>query len=169
MYKMDLWLIKFWEMTTGRYIIRRVKIGARLAVLLCTAHVSNADIQVGFEAAKCVNPLPAYTGRRLTVNGENRPKHRPFYRRKQLANRQAFPLNWHTIPASALVTSMVYIPSARAEEAGPEGQCQHGCEYQTMPIFTPRFSFSLGFVFPRNTNGAAAMTAVSSATSSTSR
>ena len=89
--------------------------------------------------------------------------------RKQLANRQAFPLNWHTIPASALVTSMVYIPSARAEEAGPEGQCQHGCEYQTMPIFTPRFSFSLGFVFPRNTNGAAAMTAVSSATSSTSR
>lgn len=100
-------------MTTGRYIIRRVKIGARLAVLLCTAHVSNADIQVGFEAAKCVNPLPAYTGRRLTVNGENRPKHRPFYRRKQLANRQAFPLNSHTIPVSALVTSMAYTPSAR--------------------------------------------------------
>ncbi len=43
-------------------------------LLLCAACVSNTDIQMGFEAVKCVSPLPAYTGRGLTVNGENRPR-----------------------------------------------------------------------------------------------
>ena len=56
--QMDLWLMKHREMTAEKYNVKRS------TFLLCAAHVSNADIQVGFKAVKCVSPPPRVHGKR---------------------------------------------------------------------------------------------------------